>query len=431
MPPSPERDNGNGARPKPAAVRSNPTQFGPSFRDAFGWRFSRPDSGQFIAPSQQLTTKSSAVSGQVSDADAADRASKSKNGKNSNQLDSFPSPVSHPSPYLTSDTLLWGYTTSLIGDWRFGTRGPKAGKLRAKQTTGERALDFIPMERCVELIAAFIHAERIGCPLNAHITLTLDGSGIHMPDADRAASIREDVLKCLGDHLRDEKHPIAFIWVMETAQLGLHLHILLHVDPTRWLEIKASIARRLLGRLTDHGVKPRWSTTRARRFEVLKITPPQEVGRDEPADLENRLRLLGYVLKGVDPLALIEIGSAYVLMSDLLSFYLGSDISSQGRILTTRRANRSDSIGPKARGDLQISALGWVDEINTLREPRMQLPEPEAIVALLGPDAHLVRLAELPVRHERLKDLRNTIRRQRRLDDIRDRVSAGFAKLAA
>jgi hypothetical protein len=105
----------------------------------------------------------------------------------------------------------------------------------------------------VDLITAFEQAEERNQPLNAHITMTFDGSGTSATDVERAVALQHtlliDIRKQLGREEGD--HPFACIWALETGETGLHLHVLLHIDPARWLSIKATLTSLLTRRLHD------------------------------------------------------------------------------------------------------------------------------------------------------------------------------------
>ncbi len=311
-------------------------------------------------------------------------------------------------------------------DPRIATRGPKAGRPRRCQTARALRADYLSTDRAAALIEAFLFAEEKGGPLTAHVTVTMDGSGRKAADVERAVNVRRAVTDCLRDFFGKADHPAAFLYAMETRELGLHTHFLVHIDPARWLLLKPQLEERLRVYLVQLGLRERWTSPTGRSIDMLKITPPQEPGgEDAPAGLEDRLRLLGYLVKATDPLAIVETDAGPVNFADLLHFYLQSDIGRQGRIVGRRRMGNSQNLGPKSRGQLgQIpGVLDWIRRVNEMREVSLRLPGPEAIANLLGTSSPTATSEELEDRRAKLVEFRKTWRRDARQARIQEALA--------
>lgn len=276
-------------------------------------------------------------------------------------------------------------TKLALPDHRIAKRGPTAGQLRRDQTTGKRRRRYLTVDAALDLIAAFLDAENAVTPLNAHVTITFDGSGTDKSAVQRADRIRRACLTIIRKTLASHSHPCLHIWTLETAETGLHMHALLHVDPSRWIEIKSALTSVLDPALKKLGVQRRLTLPDGTEWSTLHITPPAHPDHhDEPADFEDRLRMLGYLLKGIDPAALVQTAAGVVAFAELLSFYLQCQNKSQGEIAGAKRSGRSESL-VTGRWSGTSNALDWIDSVNARRHRVRRLPGPEVVAAAQEP----------------------------------------------
>lgn len=381
---------------QPRRVRGQVWQ---SFGDACGWRIPLLRIHELSSAAQGSSVLASGPRGTCGSA-VAQGASRVVSGVVSKTRDEERKKRSQHAD--ATSLLTHGYTIEL-GDIRFATRGPLAGKLKREQTPRVRLQQFLSIEQALDLIEVFVMAENHGTPLNAHLTITFDGSGADDKDVERAIRLRQTLLRDIGKLLARRKHPTAFIYTMEAAESGLHAHVLLHIDPLRWLEAKQALTELLTRRTQDLGMKPRIAAIRGTPWKVFAITPPQREGAADAAPgVEDRLRMLGYLLKGVDPAALVETTAGVVPFADILRFYLQSDVKPQGMIKRGRRAGRAQHLQTKSG----VDPLSWIAEVNAMCDPWRRLPGPEFLAAQLGPCSPEPDPAELAERAWKVAQLR-------------------------
>jgi hypothetical protein len=120
-------------------------------------------------------------------------------------------------------------------------------------------------------------------------------------------------------------------------------------------------------------------------WSMLRITPSELTNpTDEPADFEDRLRLLGYLLKGIDPAALVSTTSGCVPFADLLRFYLKCNVKPQGAIQGAKRSGRSNSLPTDRWQPGGTHKLAWIGRLNARRDEQFQLPGPEFVAERMG-----------------------------------------------
>ena len=250
---------------------------------------------------------------------------------------------------------------------------------------------------------AFLAAEEMDLGLNAHLTVTFDGSGTNAVDVKKCIEIQRKLITTITRLFSRNNHDLALVYARETAATGLHVHILFNIKPTRWKEMKDALNFNIGRRLDELGVESRVETINGRPWLPFKITPPQsDKHADVPPNLEDRLRMLGYLMKEIDPVALVETSMGFVPLSDLLAFYLQTKIKTQGTIENAKRNGRSQNLCPTPG----VTAIECLMRLNSLRHKADQLPNPEFVAAHLGACSPNPSSKEMKERATKVEDFR-------------------------
>lgn len=180
----------------------------------------------------------------------------------------------------------------------------------------------------VNILAAANFAAGNGCPLNRHTTIHFEAAGI----ADPVAALRQ-YTKLARDWLRTQGAPFAYIWVREAGDAkGEHAHFLMHVPP----DLATVFARRERGWRMRIGAK--------RSLGAFRSTPVGRSYRHAQSGIQygesyddHLAEIVGYLVKGVEPLAASTFGLSRV---------------EPGGELWGKRTGMSENIGRAARGRL-------------------------------------------------------------------------------
>lgn len=175
------------------------------------------------------------------------------------------------------------------------------------------------------LRAAAHFAPKAGVPFNLFKTIHWQKAGVSDP---LAATGR--FLKLASDWIRSKGGTSAYVWVREAGdEKGEHVHILLHVPPA----LAPGLARRQRGWLQACGAEWRRGVIYTERIgQSLRHATAGEVsGKDYLAHLK---AVVGYVLKGGEPVALEALGLERV--------------ETTGAVVG-KRAGVSQNLGPAAR----------------------------------------------------------------------------------
>lgn len=217
-------------------------------------------------------------------------------------------------------------------------RGPRRGLPRLPRIDRKRNLTLLELLRFANGIA---FAKQIGLPLNTHITVTWNRApGFSL----KVWSERETRLRqALGRWLERRGVQAVSAYVRENCRgRGPHTHLLIHLPQDRWHELAAELHPFLLrsgGFHWDNGVR----ITGDARGTPGMVTWRQTTG------------LFRYLAKGIDPKALVLLGTEPVFLSDLLGVR-----PEPLATVALKRVGTCEALGPKAR-----KAAGWKE----LRHP--------------------------------------------------------------
>ena len=196
------------------------------------------------------------------------------------------------------------------------------------RNSANRTSDAVTLAQARNVIAAADFADAIGLSLNRFVTIHWEAAGI----ADRdAASATRRFIKLANDTITKSGGRSAYSWVRENGDgKGSHVHILLHVpsglEPwnrgKRWVSAISGCPYHQAPIKTDRigGTARAWQTAPA----VYR---------------QNLANLVGYILKGANPLAVRTLGL--------------ERIEPGGRIMG-KRVSTSQNIGRAAR-----RTAGW------------------------------------------------------------------------
>ena len=187
--------------------------------------------------------------------------------------------------------------------------------------------------------AAF-HADELGMPLNAFLTIHWDnqgrGSGEHGIEAVTVQERNSRLLICARRWLGRRDVDLACVWVIERGFVagGLHAHNLIYVP------------RHLLAGFT--GMLPRWTGNPA-------------VPKDQWPDMKRKEHVLGYGQDGIWQLMRVYdhgVGLRRYLLKGASDRWnrLGIRHSDQG-IVVGKRCGSSNNLGPTARGRYRPPAV--------------------------------------------------------------------------
>lgn len=168
------------------------------------------------------------------------------------------------------------------------------------------------------IVAAAVHATKIGLPFNRHITIRLERAGIADKGAVKAIG---RFLALVRDWLRKQGHKTSYVWARERGDtIGSHVHILIHLPDG---VVLGSRTRKWIERVAGRKYRPGAVMTKT----ISKA-----------AYHENLANLVAYLCKGASRAVAEEL--------DLPRRQDG------GRVIG-KRAGWSQNIGAKARREYQ------------------------------------------------------------------------------
>jgi len=178
--------------------------------------------------------------------------------------------------------------------------------------------------------AAAFHADQVGKPLHAFLTIHWDNQGGDGTVQERNSHL----LICARRWLGRRNEDLACVWVIERGTVsGLHAHNLIHVP------------RRLLAGFT--GMLPRWTGIPA-------------LPKDQWPDMKRKQHVLGYGQDGIWQLMRVYdhgVGLRRYLLKGASDRWhrLGIRHEDQGMVVG-KRCGSSNNLGPTARGRYQPPA---------------------------------------------------------------------------
>lgn len=232
-------------------------------------------------------------------------------------------------------------------DIRARTRAPSgSGPVQRGRTAGlPRRFQTDPREHLAwQDLLALMDAERFAAhsrlPLTAHLTVTWRSApGFKGTEATCWESNHRAVLKALTSFLEQRGVPVAYLYARErVVGRGAHTHFLVHIPRERWHELKPKLKEHLFkaGHFTD---------PQAVEITGDKLSTPGMIHASQ------RLGLLTYLGKAINPKEMIPVGAGIIPLSE----FLGIRPEAQAR-LPCMRVSWSQNIGEKARKD-----AGWRD----------------------------------------------------------------------
>jgi hypothetical protein len=194
---------------------------------------------------------------------------------------------------------------------------------------GSALSSAIPRGLVADLIDATSFAEWRDFPLNRFVSIDLDK--LEMRPQEFVSSF----LKRVGDWLRTNASPVAYVWVLENPPRGrLNCHILVHIPDSLIKRFRP----RHRGWCERAGVRWSKSLIRSQKVGIKPGTRDRALSSGER--LEHTEYALSYMLKGAD--------------RDVCEL-LRINWDAQGRIIG-KRAGTSQSVGRKARLEAGYSA---------------------------------------------------------------------------
>ncbi len=196
----------------------------------------------------------------------------------------------------------------------------------------DRSSDCLTLAQAANIIAAAHHAIRLGLPLNRHLTVHLEKSGVVPCGGAKAIGA---YLKLYRQFLASRGFPFAYVWVREDddgdGTKGAHVHILMHVPPEG---APAAIRRQALWLSRVTGLPYRSGALHTSRIggKVRTATTLPEVYRP------NLDAVVGYLLKG------LEQSSAATL---------GLRRHDEGGLVIGKRCGWSENIGAASRARIE------------------------------------------------------------------------------
>lgn len=155
------------------------------------------------------------------------------------------------------------------------------------RNAASRVSDIIKPETALRIVEAVQRASAIGLPINRHLTIHWEMSGIK---DDRAAWATGRYVKLMADWVRKRGGDFAYVWVREDGDVkGSHVHILFHLPLD--LNLNGS-TKRWLKRVTD--IPP----TGMGKTKVVAGSAAAAFS-DSTYYIMNLAQLTAYVLKGV------------------------------------------------------------------------------------------------------------------------------------
>lgn len=255
----------------------------------------------------------------------------------------------------------------------FGRGGARNSRARKSEALSERQVRGI--------IDAAYYAQKIGLPLNRHLTVHWGRMGIGEAGATAATGA---LLRRAGQVLRAWSFPFAYVWVRENdigdGSKGPHSHIMMHVPPAaarQFVRLQIGWIEQIAGRKYVAG------TLRTKRIGGRVDTATTSPEQYQP----NLDRVIRYVLKG----ALKDTAAK-----------LGLPRCDTGGLIIGKRAGWSENIGAAMRGRAVI-VRKLHDELNAAVTEAygwpVDLPPAKIVVRLIALNEE--RAAEEPGGHIR------------------------------
>jgi hypothetical protein len=192
-------------------------------------------------------------------------------------------------------------------------------------------------------------ANQIGLPLTAFLTVVWRTAPGFDPESKAAWNHEhERFVRKMTAFLKAHGVPIAFLFVRErVVGRGAHTHFMVHFPEKLWKELKPELERHLRAACAT------WGYTDCR---VVKITP-DAFSTPGMISQSQRLGVLAYLAKGMNPSEMIEIGTGRKLLAEVL----GIDTQPQASV-PCMRVGWSKNLNPAIR-----KAAGYRDTDDVLR----------------------------------------------------------------
>jgi len=176
-------------------------------------------------------------------------------------------------------------------------------------------ISLAPAENVIQAVG---HADRIGLPLNRHLTISWD----HADCVGRIQDVQGKFLERFSKWAKYRGVPPTYVYALENGDvMGQHSHIPLHVPRKHLAGFKRMIPRWIDGDVDQTG------TTKT--FKVTSVRYCDGVGRLNPVK-----GILKYILSGIEA----EAGAL-----------LGIEPRGKAGVIVGRRLGTSQNIGRKAR----------------------------------------------------------------------------------
>jgi hypothetical protein len=235
------------------------------------------------------------------------------------------------------------------------SRGPTAGTPRNVQADPHR---HIPRRQVLEIRNAYLFAEEARTPLNTFVSINFVGSrgwpaGARAPE--QIGRIKERFRKAVEGWCRRQGIPLVNVYALENPAQGgrgPHIHILLHLPPGRWHELREA----LNGFLARTGG---WREPACPEFKPFDIDEAERGSTDA-------LRGLRYMVKGVAPQEVVTVGGERITLAQLsertgTAAKPGVNLEPQGDTRVAKRAGSGRAVGKAAR-----KAAGWTERDDLL-----------------------------------------------------------------
>lgn len=225
-------------------------------------------------------------------------------------------------------------------------RGARAGHPRLYQT--DRHL-HLPWQDLAAVHDADQFANQIGYPLTAFLTVVWRTAPGFDPESQASwGAEQRRFVRRMEAFLEAHGVPIAYLFVRErVVGRGAHAHFMVHLPWQRWTELKPDLEQHL------QGACAKWGYTDKRTVMITgdAFKTPGMIHQSQ------RLGVLAYLAKGINPSEVIETGTGQVLLAKLL------DIDTQPQAsMPCMRVGWSANLNEAVR-----KAVGYRDTDDVLR----------------------------------------------------------------
>lgn len=147
-----------------------------------------------------------------------------------------------------------------------------------------RSTRFIRPSQAKNILAACSHAEKIGCPLNTHVTIHWVGT---VDMASRVPDRIQRLIERLRHWLRRREAEICHVWAQEPSKRRFensdvpHLHMLIHIPPEHRLAFDVQIREWVGGVSDDRAIKIESVIARTWRWQNYLLKGVNPNTRDE------------------------------------------------------------------------------------------------------------------------------------------------------